>query len=93
MSLSEVSSAEPAIPSRRRQPKDHMRAAAKSSLGSAEEYYSVQAAIAESLMNLAESVRLQNEVLVALLGELQKKTVIRYEFKNGAGEVLSSDGR
>lgn len=47
---------EPSIPSTRRSPDLHLKTAAKSSLGSNEENYSVRAAEAEALIRISEQL-------------------------------------
>lgn len=71
MSLSEPYSVEPTIPSRRRQSKAHMQSASRSTLGSAEESYSVQAAQAEALMDIAEELHMIRISMGALVDELR----------------------
>ncbi len=66
---------EPVIPARRRRAKDHLRTAAQSSVGSCVENYSVQAAIAEGLLELADAIRIQNTLLV----EIAAKAIERSE--------------
>ena len=54
---------EPVIPSRRTGAKAHLARAAKSSMNSNEEFYSVQAAIAEALLDIANELRFIKHLL------------------------------
>lgn len=69
--MTDAISNELSIPSRRRRPTVHMKAAAQSALGSVEENYSVQAAQAEALNDIAEALLTTNVLLRQLLQAVQ----------------------